>query len=98
PPSATALPYTTLFRSKAVAESAMREVAGKTDLQASLTRGRGQVQVQAAELMQATLDYWNSGVTVVEVQIRSANPPTDVVPAFRRSEEHTSELQSREKL
>jgi membrane protease subunit HflK len=68
---------------KAVAESAMREVVGKTDLQAILTRGRGQVQIQAAELMQATLDYWNSGVTVVEVQIRSANPPTDVVPAFR---------------
>ena len=68
---------------KAVAESAMREVVGKTDLQAILTRGRGQVQAQAAELMQSTLDYWNSGVTVVEVQIRSANPPADVVPAFR---------------
>lgn len=68
---------------KAVAESAMREVVGKTDLQSILTRGRGQVQAQAAELMQRTLDGYNAGVTVVEVQIRSANPPKEVVPAFR---------------
>ena len=68
---------------KAVAESAMREVIGKTGLQAVLTTGRGQVQTQAAELMQRTLDSWNAGVSVVEVQIRTANPPADVVPAFR---------------
>jgi membrane protease subunit HflK len=68
---------------KAVAESAMREVIGKSGLQAVLTTGRGQVQTQAAELMQHTLDQWNAGVSVVEVQIRTANPPADVVPAFR---------------
>jgi len=68
---------------KAVAESAMREVVGKTPLQAILTRGRGQVQLQAAEVMQRTLDSWNAGVSVVEVQIRSANPPQEVVAAFR---------------
>jgi membrane protease subunit HflK len=68
---------------KAVAESAMREVVGKTALQAILTRGRGQVQLQAAELMQKTLDSWGAGVSVVEVQIRTANPPQEVVAAFR---------------
>ncbi|HVK42960.1 MAG: hflK [Phenylobacterium sp.] len=68
---------------KAVAESAMREVVGRTPLQDVLTRGRGQVQADAAETMQRTLDSWNAGVTVVEVQIRTANPPTEVVAAFR---------------
>ncbi|MDP3175328.1 MAG: FtsH protease activity modulator HflK [Phenylobacterium sp.] len=68
---------------KAVAESSMREVIGKTPLQQVLTRGRGQVQLQAAELMQRTLDGWSAGVNVVEVQIRSANPPQEVVAAFR---------------
>jgi membrane protease subunit HflK len=68
---------------KAVAESAMREVVGKTDLQAIQTNGRGQLQLQAAELMQKTLDRWGAGVTVVEVQVRSANPPPEVVPAAR---------------
>ncbi|HEY8003609.1 MAG TPA: FtsH protease activity modulator HflK [Phenylobacterium sp.] len=68
---------------KAVAESAMREVVGKTLLDAILTNGRGQVQLQTAELMQKTLDAWGSGVTIVEVQIRGVNPPQEVVAAFR---------------
>ena len=68
---------------KAVAESAMREVVGKTDLQAILTNGRGQLQRQTADLMQRTLDRWGAGVTIVEVQVRSANPPPEVVPAAR---------------
>jgi membrane protease subunit HflK len=69
---------------KAVAESAMREVVGKTPLQAILTSGRGQVQMQVADLMQKTLDRWGAGVAVVEVQIRVANPPAEVVDAFRQ--------------
>lgn len=68
---------------KAVAESAMREVVGKTNLGDILTTGRGRVQIQAAELMQRTLDGWGAGVSIVEVQIRSANPPQEVVAAFR---------------
>ena len=68
---------------KAVAESAMREVIGKTLLDPIITSGRGQVQLQTAELMQKTLDRWGAGVSVVEVQIRSVNPPQDVVAAFR---------------
>lgn len=68
---------------KAVAESAMREIVGKTALQDVLTTGRGRVQTQTAELMQRTLDSWGTGVSVVEVQIRSANPPQEVTAAFR---------------
>jgi membrane protease subunit HflK len=68
---------------KSVAESAMRDVIGKTALDVILTKGRGQVQLAAAELMQKTLDNWGAGVTVVEVQIRNVNPPAEVVAAFR---------------
>jgi membrane protease subunit HflK len=68
---------------KDVAESAMRQVVGMTPLQDILTTGRGQVQTQTAELMQQILDSYQTGVTVVEVQIRSANPPTAVIQAFR---------------
>ncbi|HLZ73733.1 FtsH protease activity modulator HflK [Phenylobacterium sp.] len=68
---------------KAVAESAMRQVIGKTPLDVILTNGRGQVQLATAELMQKTLDSWGAGVTVVEVQIRNVNPPQEVVAAFR---------------
>ncbi|HEY2357444.1 MAG TPA: FtsH protease activity modulator HflK [Phenylobacterium sp.] len=68
---------------KAVAESAMREVIGKTPLDQILTTGRGQVQLQTADLMRRTLDSWGAGVSIVEVQIRGVNPPQEVVAAFR---------------
>ncbi|TAL33377.1 FtsH protease activity modulator HflK [Phenylobacterium sp.] len=68
---------------KAVAESAMREVVGKTQLQPIISTGRGAVQQQTAELMQRTLDGWGAGISIVEVQIRSAGPPPEVVGAFR---------------
>jgi membrane protease subunit HflK len=68
---------------KMVAESAMREVVGKTPLLPILTTGRGQVQAQSAELMQRILDRYGAGVSIVEVQIRTANPPQEVVAANR---------------
>ena len=69
---------------KDVAESAMREVIGQTPLQAILTTGRGEVQNRAEALMRETLNRYNSGVEIVEVQIRSAGPPKEVVPAFQQ--------------
>lgn len=68
---------------KAVAESAMREVVGRTNLTDIFTTRRGQVQSQTAEVIQRTLDSWGAGVSIVEVQIRSANPPQEVNAAFR---------------
>jgi membrane protease subunit HflK len=68
---------------KMVAESAMREVVGKTALDPIISTGRGRVQQQTQALMQSVLDGYNSGVQVVEVQIRNANPPREVIQAFR---------------
>ena len=68
---------------KAVAESAMREVVGTSALDPILTTGRGDVETRTVALMQRTLDKWGAGITVVGVQIRSANPPADVAAAFR---------------
>src|SRR4051812_3680498 len=68
---------------KMTAESAMREGVGKTPVQAILSTGRGQGQAQVAELMQRTLDSWGAGVSIVEVQTRTANPPQEVIAAFR---------------
>ena len=68
---------------KSVAESAMRQVIGKTALDSIFSNGRGRVQLETADLMQKTLDSWGTGIRVVEVQIRSVNPPTEVVASFR---------------
>ncbi|HEY0436516.1 MAG TPA: FtsH protease activity modulator HflK, partial [Phenylobacterium sp.] len=68
---------------KAVAESAMREVVGKTQLQPILTTGRGDVQQQTAALMQRTLDAWGAAITITDVQISNVSPPQEVNAAFR---------------
>jgi membrane protease subunit HflK len=68
---------------KAVAESAMREIVGKTELDSIFGNGRGKAQLETAALMQKTLDGWGAGITIVEVQIKSVNPPNEVLAAFR---------------
>ncbi len=68
---------------KAVAESAMREVVGRSLLRDILTNGRGTVQSQTLTLMQTILDRYQSGVTIDQVQIQNANPPADVVAAYQ---------------
>jgi membrane protease subunit HflK len=68
---------------KAVAESAMREVVGRSALKSILTNGRGDVQSQTAALMQKILDRYQTGVSVDAVQIQNANPPQEVVPAYQ---------------
>lgn len=81
---------------KTAAESAMREVVGKTSLQPILSTGRGQVQRETAELMQRTLASWGAGITVVEVQISRANPPSEVVAAFRDVQSAEQDAESAE--
>jgi membrane protease subunit HflK len=68
---------------KAVAESSMREIIGRTDLDAILTNGRAKVQGETRDLMQRVLDSYDAGIQVNEVQISTAGPPTDVIDAFR---------------
>lgn len=68
---------------KDVAESAMREVVGRSKLEDIITTRRGRIQTQTAELMQRTLDSYGAGVSIVEIQIRNAAPPEPVVAAFQ---------------
>ena len=68
---------------KAVAESAMREVVGRSALEPIISRGRGQIQIEVAQLMQQILDRYGAGIVIDGVQISEANPPKEVVDAFR---------------
>ncbi len=73
-------PETTI---RAVAESAMREVIGRSDLQLVLTQGRQEIERSVHELMQRTLDEYQAGVLVVQVQLQKVDPPDQVIDAFR---------------
>jgi membrane protease subunit HflK len=68
---------------KDVAESAMREVVGRTALTPILTNGRGQVQDQTRRLMQQILDRYAAGVTIQSVNIQTATTPGPVLEAYR---------------
>jgi membrane protease subunit HflK len=67
---------------KAVAESAMREIVGKSNIQPILTGARTATETAVQELMQKTLDHYGSGVLVQQVQMQKVSPPAQVIEAF----------------
>jgi membrane protease subunit HflK len=68
---------------KAAAETAMREVIAKSDIQPILTEGRAKIEVETQDIIQAILDEYNSGIQVTQVQTQKADPPDQVIDAFR---------------
>ena len=68
---------------KSVAETAMREVIARYDIQSILTEGRAQVEIDTQEIMQEILDSYDSGISITQVQTQKADPPNQVIDAFR---------------
>ncbi|MDU6137846.1 FtsH protease activity modulator HflK, partial [Bradyrhizobium sp.] len=68
---------------KAVAESAMREVIGRSNIQPILTGARTVIEQNVQELMQKTLDNYGSGIQITQVQMQKVDPPAQVIEAFR---------------
>jgi membrane protease subunit HflK len=68
---------------KAVAESAMREVVGRSEIQPILTGARQNIETGVHDLMQKTLDSYEAGVLVTQVQMQKVDPPSQVIDAFR---------------
>lgn len=68
---------------KAVAESAMREVIGRTNIQPILTGARQGIETGVQELMQQVLNSYKAGVQVTQVQLQKVDPPSQVIDAFR---------------
>src|SRR6266849_5995782 len=68
---------------KAVAESAMREVVGRSNIQPILTGARTSNEQGVQDLMQRTLDSYGSGILVQQVQMQKVDPPAQVIDSFR---------------
>jgi modulator of FtsH protease HflK len=68
---------------KAAAESAMREVVGRNEIEAILTASRAAIQDDVRELTQSTLELYGAGVEVTRVQMQKADPPDQVISAYR---------------
>lgn len=65
-----------------VAESALREVAGKSKMDFLLTEGRSQVVSRVRDLAQAALDDYKAGIQITSVNLQDAQPPEQVQAAF----------------
>ncbi|GAA4404287.1 FtsH protease activity modulator HflK [Quisquiliibacterium transsilvanicum] len=77
------------------AETAMREIVGRRGIDQVLYEQKEAVATDARDLMQANLDRYKPGVTIVDVTIQQAQPPEEVQAAF---EDANKAAQDRERL
>jgi len=68
---------------KAVAESAMREVVGASQITPLLTQARQKTEQAVQKLIQETLDEFGAGIQITQVQLLKVDPPDEVIAAFR---------------
>jgi modulator of FtsH protease HflK len=67
---------------RGIAETAIREVVGKSKLDFALYEGRDEVAINTKKLMQEVLDRYKTGINVVSVTMQNAQPPEQVQAAF----------------
>ena len=67
----------------AVSEAAMREIIAASNLAPILNRDRGIIADTARENIQETLNDYESGINIVRVNLDTADPPREVIDAFR---------------
>ncbi|MDB2407584.1 FtsH protease activity modulator HflK [Jannaschia sp.] len=82
---------------RAVSESAMREIVARSQLAPILNRDRGIIADELRDLIQSTLNSYNAGVNIVRVNFDRADPPEQVIDAFREvqaAEQQRDRLQS----
>ncbi len=68
---------------KAVSESAMREIIGKSKLDEALTKERAVIEQDTLKLIQVTLDEYEAGIQITQVKMQKVDPPSAVVDSFR---------------
>src|ERR1700722_4402316 len=78
---------------KAVAESAMRQIVGRSNIGPILTGARQNIETAVQELMQKTLDDYGAGIMIQQVQLQKVDPPTQVIDAFRDVQAARSDLE-----
>ncbi|RGP37170.1 FtsH protease activity modulator HflK [Pseudotabrizicola alkalilacus] len=67
----------------AVSESAMRDIIARSELAPILNRDRGAIATDLRAAVQNTLDSYDAGLNVIRVNFEKADPPREVIDAFR---------------
>ncbi|MEO8202663.1 MAG: FtsH protease activity modulator HflK [Betaproteobacteria bacterium] len=65
-----------------VAETAMREIIGRSRMDQILYESREEIAIKTRQLMQVILDRYKTGVQISSVTIQNAQPPEQVQAAF----------------
>ena len=68
---------------KDAAESAVREIVAQNPIAFALTKGRGDIADRAQTLLQKMLDSYHTGIQIQRIQLKSVDPPAQVIDAFR---------------
>jgi modulator of FtsH protease HflK len=68
---------------KSAAESVMRQIIGRTPIQAALTDARSQIELDVRTGTQAILNEYGAGIEITQVQMQKVDPPSAVIESFR---------------
>ncbi len=68
---------------RAASESAMRDIIARSELSPILNRDRGAIAADLRAAVQELLDSYDSGISVIRVNFDKADPPEQVINAFR---------------
>lgn len=80
---------------KAVSESVVREIVGRTEIKKILTQERKNIEPAARKEIQRVLDEYKAGAKILQVQLLSVDPPEQVIASFR---DVTAAQQDQERL
>src|SRR5680860_37862 len=83
---------------RAVSESAMREIIAQSLLAPVLNRDRGVIASRLEDLIQLTMESYESGVNIIRVNFDKADPPQSVIDAFREVQAAEQQRDRLEKL
>ncbi len=72
-------------------ESVMREVVGDRSVDEVIILSRREVAMEAKEQLQNILDYYETGIHIVTLELKDVNPPDPVKPAFNEVNEAKQE-------
>lgn len=67
---------------KSIAESAMREVVAKTDVERVITSDKAGIEEEVRQITQRILDNYEAGITITRVNLDEVRPPVEISDAF----------------
>ncbi|WP_458790026.1 FtsH protease activity modulator HflK [Yoonia sp. MH D7] len=76
---------------EAVSDSVMREIISQSELAPILNRDRGLIASNLRDLIQSTLNSYDSGVNIIRVNFDKADPPQEVIASFRKVQDAAQE-------